>query len=126
MNTGTKCVLLMWMVIGFASLASAATFTGYRLLKISAADQRAVIQQPDGALTAIGAGDGVDGACVTEIAEGRMVLEGKDGERVVVRPEKGTQRIETYQRLGEPAPPMTIPADGDAGLALPYGSGPRQ
>ncbi|AMV73072.1 hypothetical protein JCM30471_14870 [Desulfuromonas carbonis] len=126
MNIATRFALLVLILVVSASLASAAPFTGYRLLKISAADQRAVIQQPDGALKAIGTGDGVDGARVTEIAEGRVVLEGKDGETVVVRLEKGRQRIETYQRLGESAPPMTVPADGDAGLALPSGSGARQ
>ncbi|GAB6082578.1 hypothetical protein JCM30471_14920 [Desulfuromonas carbonis] len=62
MNIATRFALLVLILVDSASLASAATFTGYRLLKISAADQRAVIQQPDGALKAIATGDGVDGA----------------------------------------------------------------
>ncbi|TFH65041.1 MAG: hypothetical protein E4G91_03870 [Candidatus Zixiibacteriota bacterium] len=109
MNKTTNSLLTIAIILVTTWSASAATFAEYRLLKISAADQRAVVQSPDGSLRVIRVGDKVDGAQVTEIVEGRVVLTGKDAETIIIRFENGRQQIEALQRSGEVAPPMTAP-----------------
>lgn len=114
---------LIFFVVA-VSASTAATFTGYRLIKISASDQRAVIKRPDGSLRVVAPGDVVDGAHVYEMAEGRMVLKGKAGETIIVRLEQGRQRIESYLRAGEQVPPLTAPAGEDKEVASqPNGAG---
>jgi len=108
-----KILTIITIFLLSVGTAYATGFTGYRLLKISAADQRAVVKQPDGSLRVIGIGDEIDGAQVTEVAEGRVVLSGKDAETIIVRFEHGKQRIETYQRNSDQSPAMTVPETGD-------------
>lgn len=109
MNKTSSIITAIAIVLATTLTATAATFDQYRILKISAPDSRAVVKNPDGSLRAIAPGDAVDGAQVSEIVEGRVVLAGKDGETIIIRFENNRQRIETLQRFAEPAPTMTAP-----------------
>lgn len=122
MNRIVKILFAITIVMLSSITVSAASFDNYRLLKISAPDQRAVVKKPDGSLRVIGVGDELDGAQVTEVAEGRIVLTGKDNETLIVRLEHGKQRIETYQRLGELQPILLAPAGLAEERARPTGS----
>lgn len=104
-----KTLLIITIIFLITCTAFAGTFADYRLLKISAPDQRAVVKTSQGKLQVIGVGVEIDNMQVSEIAEGRVVLTGKNLETVIVRLENGRQRIETYQRLADQAPILTAP-----------------
>ncbi len=79
-----------------------AEFNGHRFLKISSAEQAAVVKGPDGELRLVRPGDKVgDEAILVEIDFDRAVLE-KDGEwgtvTLIVNVENGEQRIARMER----------------------------
>lgn len=116
---------LLLIVLFFVLLAGqglAAGLADYKFLKISVPDQRAVVKNPQGKLQVIAVGDGIAGTQVTEIADGRVVLTGKDGETVIVRVENGKQRIETIQRFGEQKPDLTAPVEPSESTSTTGGS----
>jgi DNA-binding IclR family transcriptional regulator len=99
----------MFIVAG----AFAATGETIRVLKISSQDQRAVIKQSDGTMRIVKVGNTVgDYGTITEIAPGRVVLEkvsDKESERIIIRLEKGEQRIERIKRSTAKQPALVTP-----------------
>jgi len=62
-------------------------------------------------LVRVGEKVGKDGK-VTEIAEGRVVIEegaGKDVETVIIRVERGTQTVERIKKVADPKPMLLAP-----------------
>ena len=86
---------------------------GIQILKISSQDQRAVIQQADGAMRIVKVGDVVgDSGTITEIAPGRVVLDkvsDRETERIIIHLEKGEQRVERLKRSAAKQPMLFTP-----------------
>ena len=93
-------ILLLFLVIPAATLA--ADLDGYSFKQISAYDQKAVVESPQGELTLVGVGDSVGAsAIIIEIIDDRVVLE-RPGqyapEKLIVRIENGQQQIDLLKR----------------------------
>jgi len=102
---------LFFPVIAFAQPSlETVPLEDIQILKISASDARATIKTPDGALHLFKVGDplGAAGGIVVEIAEGKVVIEekeGRDKEKIIFQLEGKHQRIERYRRSGFEQPP---------------------
>ncbi len=99
----TKSVIfILLMLIPLTAIgkepAKPVSVDAIQVLKIAPQDQRAVIKTPDGTMRIIAVGDAIgEHARVTEIAEGRVVLEetkGQEIDKVIIRLENGKQRVE--------------------------------
>jgi len=96
-----------------------------KLVKISPTDERAVIKTQGNDLQVIKVGDSLaEHGRVVEITKGRIVLEidgDSGGERVIIRLDKGKQRIERIMRAGDERPVFSTPqssATGNGDLIL--------
>lgn len=82
-----------------------------KVLKISPQNEEAIVQTPHGKTQAIKVGDLIeDYGKVTEIEEGRLVIEKKSRgniETIIIRVENGEQRIERISKMPD-KPPMLI------------------
>jgi hypothetical protein len=68
-----------------AGLSLAAQLEGFRFIKLSAVDQKAVVKTPEGKLLLVGVGDDVGDAKIARIAENAVVLERPNGVRMGFR-----------------------------------------
>lgn len=84
-----------------------------RILKIAPLEGKAVIQFGDGSFRLVKIGDEIyQGARVSEIAEGRIVVEEtseKGLETFIIRVKDGKQSIEGFRKVIEREPIPTIP-----------------
>lgn len=86
-----------------------------KVLKISPQDEAAVVQTPEGKTQVIKVGALIgDYGKVTEIVEGRVVIERKSQgnvETIIIRVEDGEQWVERISKMPD-NPPMLIPKLG--------------
>ncbi len=93
------------------------------IVKIAATDERAVARAPGGGLELVRVGDAIgSNGTVTEIAEGRVVIEDRVGKRVdtvIIRLAAGEQSVERISRIveGQPGSVLPAPAGGMGGAA---------
>lgn len=84
-----------------------------QILKISPHDQRAVIKTTNGKMQVIKVGDAVgESGRVVEITEGRVVIEEKvndSSERVIIRLENGSQKVERFKKAESRQPALYMP-----------------
>ncbi len=66
----------------------------------------------EGKLQLVGVGDAIGDAQVTEVVEGRVVLQQGD-ETVIFRLDGKHQRIERISKQGEKAPAMVVPSSSE-------------
>ena len=128
------CYLLTAVCLSFMISASvlAASVEDIQILKISAADERAVIKTPDGKMVIIKTGDLLHVAGselrvagekkqksaagyelrVVEITKGRIVFEEKTNkgiEMVIIRLENRKQKVERIKKAGDKQPEIYAP-----------------
>lgn len=108
---------VQFAAIGLLQLLSthvlAAELEKYRFLKLAPQEQKAVVKTPDGKLQLVGVGDAIASAKVTEIAEGRVVLEEQTVqglETIIFRLDGSRQQIERLRQQQEPAPALLMPS----------------
>lgn len=107
--------LMMLIICGLISLVAAVTVfadgaLGVQVMKISPQDERAVIRAVDGKTQVIRPGDKLFNGTVIEIAEGRVVLEerqGNDIETIIIRLKDGKQLVERVRK----SPPSKLHQD---------------
>lgn len=84
-----------------------------QILKIAPNEGRAVVKCRDGSLRMIKTGDAIyEGARVSEIAEGRIVVEEateRGMETLIIRVKEGKQKIERLRKIVEPEPIPAMP-----------------
>jgi ribosomal protein S4E len=118
-----KFVLLALMVL-ISHLAASVrvqaqeiTVESIQILRINEQDEKAMIKLPDGRMQILKAGDSIGkNGKVTEIVEGRIVIEErteKGLETIIIRIEKGKQRIERIRKIGEGPPGLYSPVQSD-------------
>ncbi|MDH4163507.1 MAG: hypothetical protein OEW15_12565 [Nitrospirota bacterium] len=114
-----KTVRTTFIIVAIFGLLVAVSHAGnehqqqFHVLKISPQDHAAVMRIDNGPAKLVRVGEkvGKDGK-VTEIAEGRVVIEegaGKDVETVIIRVERGTQTVERIKKVADPKPMLLAP-----------------
>jgi len=110
---------LVWcLLVSFCLFYTDPVFAGdIQVLKISPENERALIRDPEGRNQILKVGDRIgDHGKVVEIAEGRVVIEERTdqgAETVIIRFEKGTQRVERIRKMGDKLP-------------IPYSPSPKE
>jgi hypothetical protein len=110
-----KYIVLTGLVVGLMHpVFGAEVQDHYSVLKISSQEHTAVmrVNGEEARLVRIGDAVGKRGK-VTEIAEGRVVIEegtGKDAETVIIRLENDKQKVERIRRTGDRKPLFLAPA----------------
>ncbi len=108
---------LISLVASVRGQAQEITIESIHILGIVEQEEKAMIKLPDGKMHILKVGDpiGKNGK-VIEIVEGRIVIEEsteKGPETVIIRFEKGKQRIERIRRVGDKQPVLYSPSTKD-------------
>jgi len=100
-NNITTATCIIAIVLMCVSEGLADNAHGIQVLKISPQDERVVVKTADGKTQVIKPGDALASGTVIEIAEGRVVLEerqGNDKETVIIRLKDGKQTVERIRK----------------------------
>lgn len=113
-----KMFFSVWfLLIGFCLFYANPVFAeDIHILKISPEDESAVIKEKDGKTQILRVGDriGLKG-WVVEIVEGRVVIEERTDqgvETVIIRFERGKQRVERIRKIEDRSPTLYSPSPG--------------
>jgi hypothetical protein len=105
------------LVISARGQAQEITVESIQILRILDQEERAMIKLPDGKMHILKVGDSVGKkGKVIEIVEGRIVIEERTeigAETVIIRFEKGKQRIERIRKIEEGQPGLYSPVQRD-------------
>jgi len=115
-------IILISLFVSARGQAQQITIESIQVLRILDQEEKVMIKLPDGKTHILKLGDDLtkdplrvtgSGLRVVEITEGRIVIEGrteKGPEKVIIRFEKGKQRIERIRKIEEGQPGLYSPS----------------